>query len=213
MDIYIKEFTAGYSKKNPAVNIKSLHILNSEKIVLIEGKNCSGKTTFLKALVGAVPYSFGEIYLNGELLCKNNREDFLLKIGCCFIPGLSFDNYDLRGNFNLYKLLYSDYSIDFLDELVNLLDFEPFVNLKSKTLSLGKRKIADFIISLLNKPKLVLLDEPTANLDDQNLKIFVNAIEYLSQKYNMKFLISTNQSSSFFDLFTRKLKIENGVFI
>lgn len=213
MEIFIQEFTAGYSKNKPAVKVLNLHILNSDNVVLIEGQNSSGKTTFLKSLVGVVPYSTGEIYFDEELFCKSNREDFLLKIGCCFIPGLAVENYNLKENFNLYKLLYPDYSIDFLEELVDLLEFEPYKNLKTKTLSLGKRKIADFIIALLNKPRLVLLDEPTANLDEQNLQIFIHAIEYLSLNYDMQFLITTNHTFSFTSILSRRLKIENGVIV
>ena len=68
---------------------------------------------------------------------------------------------------------------------------------KAGKLSLGRRKFIDFALCLIHEPEIIFLDEPTANLDATSMGIMLDAIQYLSEKKQMSFLIATNESDHF----------------
>lgn len=210
MNIQLKNVIAGYSKDVPAISIDNLLILNSDKFLIINGSNSSGKTTFLKSLIKGVPYNSGEIYYDDVLLTSTTRTEIVKKMGFCLIPGLSYTNLSLTQNLKLYKNLYNYYSEHFVIELVIKLNFEKYMNVKISSLSIGKKKIADFIISVFHKPQIVILDEPTSNLDEDFINIFINTISFLNRDEGMQFIIATNNLSNFKNLDFKEICIEDG---
>ncbi|MHA8056981.1 ATP-binding cassette domain-containing protein [Aquirufa nivalisilvae] len=209
MNISINDLIAGYDKK-PAIILNNFEIRESDRIIIVEGKNSSGKTSFLKSLVKATPNNSGEIYFDDILFSEKTRSGIIKKIGFCLITGLSYPHLSLVQNIGLYKLLYDDYSINFVDELIEKLNFQTYKNLKCSSLSIGKRKIADFIIAVFHHPELVILDEPIANLDSETIERLITTISFLVENEGMQFIIASNDIENFNHLKYRKIQIADG---
>jgi ABC-type multidrug transport system ATPase subunit len=207
MNIRAKNLTAGYAKGIPAVSIDELYIAESSKINLIKGQNGAGKTTFLKGLIQALPYHSGEITYGDLKFCERNRNAIMNMLGFCFTTGLSYPNMTLMENISLFQLLYKNKSQAFSEEIIELLQIESIIEVKAGKLSLGRRKFIDFALCLMHEPEVVFLDEPTANLDATSMGIMLDAIQYLTKKKQMSFLIATNESDQFKSLVSNEILI------
>jgi ABC-type multidrug transport system ATPase subunit len=207
MNIRAKNLTAGYTKGIPAVSIDELSIPESSKINLIKGQNGAGKTTFLKALIKALPYHSGEITYGDLKFCERNRNEIMNKLGFCFTTGLSYPNMTLMENISLFQLLYKNKSQAFSEEIIELLQIESIIDVKAGKLSLGRRKFIDFALCLMHEPEVVFLDEPTANLDATSMEIMLDAIQYLTEQKQMSFLIATNESDHFKSFLSNEILI------
>lgn len=210
MNVHIENFTAGYSKQIPILFIEELRISDSDKVVLIKGKNSAGKTTCLNSFIKALPFCSGHIYYNNILWNNKSRMAILNSLGFCLIPGLSYGNMTLLENLSLYKLIYRTNFNQFMEEIIHQLDFHEFINQKCDSLSLGKRRIADFIISISHKPQMVFLDEPTAHLDKESINLLESTIGHLVANEEMQFIIATNDDTNFKSLEVKIIQIKDG---
>jgi len=94
----------------------------------------------------------------------------------------------------------------------NLLDQLNLLHLKDKfpaELSGGERQRIAFLRSLVNKPKLVLADEPTGNLDSENTSIIMELISSFRDKYNIAFIVATHDHNVT-KICDRILNLKNG---
>lgn len=138
MNIRANNLTAGYTKSIPTVSIDELSISESSKINLVKGQNGAGKTSFLKALIQALPYHSGEIYYDELRFNERNRHVIMNKLGFCFTTGLSYPNMTLMENISLFQLLYKNKSNSFSEEIIALLQIESIIDIKAGKLSLGQ---------------------------------------------------------------------------
>ena len=161
------------------INIRSLkktygntHALRGVNLQIPEGKiygligsNGSGKTTLIKTIVGAIQPSSGSISVFGMDPQKNKWEIRKL-IG--YMPQTSslFESLNIRDNITFFG---KAYNLDNLDKEVN--EIIEFTELKERendpiyTFSGGMKKRVSLACALIHKPKLLLLDEPTAAVD------------------------------------------------
>ncbi len=159
--------TVNLSKKYDDINI-----LNDISITLPEngifgilGKNGAGKTTFLAMLMGLVTPTNGEIYIFEESLRKKKYE-ILSKINFQSPYVELPKKMTVIQNLIFYARLYNvhDYNTQ-ISRLTLDLDVKGLLSKKYGTLSSGQKTRVNLCKALLNKPKLLLLDEPTASLD------------------------------------------------
>jgi ABC-2 type transport system ATP-binding protein len=132
------------------------------------GPNGAGKTTTLKMLSGLLYPTGGEISVLGFTPSRRQR-DFLRQITLVMgqrnqlawdIPAL--DSFDL--NRAVYQIPRSDFK-QTVAELIELLDLEAIVRKPVRNLSLGERMKVEIAGSLLHRPRVLFLDEPTIGLD------------------------------------------------
>lgn len=209
MNIQAREIQVGYLKNQVVLSVSSVVIDETDKFVLIKGDNGSGKTTLIRALIDAMPYRSGQIYVNGQLLTKHNRNEHLKNMGFCLTTGLSYSNMSLRQNFRIYDLIY-DAQISLFDDLVERFRLQQIIDLPISTLSLGKRKLADIVLALSHSPALVFMDEPTANLDAETISLLSDTLDYYSFNLNMQFVIATNEADVFSNVVSKEIFIQNG---
>ncbi len=132
------------------------------------GPNGSGKTTTLKCVAGLLTPTEGEVEVLG-FTPSQRRPEFLQRLG--FVMGQRWQlNPDLPvlESFELHRVIYDlDRAAftDTRDELMALLDLEQLVRQPARKLSLGQRMRCEFVVALLHRPSVVLLDEPTLGLD------------------------------------------------
>ena len=150
-----------------AVNGISFDIAEAEIVGLL-GPNGAGKSTTIKMLTGVLFPSAGEINVLGFVPFRD-RKRYVSHIGAVFgqksqliwdIPPLD----SFRLNKAIYGIPDEVYNAQ-LDKMVDLLDLHSVITRPTRVLSLGERMKCEFIMSMLHKPKVVFLDEPTIGVD------------------------------------------------
>lgn len=132
------------------------------KITAIVGPNGSGKTTIIKSILGLVKPDKGEILINNKSVIKEHlyRKDIGYMPQVASFP----DNLTVTEVFNMISDLRKQ-SVNGNANLINILQLEPEMNKKIKTLSGGNKQKVSACIALMFNPKIIILDEPTAGLD------------------------------------------------
>jgi ABC-2 type transport system ATP-binding protein len=138
------------------------------EIVGFLGPNGAGKTTTLKMLSGLLYVSGGDARVLGHVPSKRER-DFLRRISLV-MGNRNQLQWDLPAldSFELHRSIYQIPRPDFLalrDELVELLEIGDLVRKPVRQLSLGERMKVEIVGSLLHRPQVLFLDEPTIGLD------------------------------------------------
>ncbi|MEM0014848.1 MAG: ABC transporter ATP-binding protein [Thermofilum sp.] len=161
----VSNLKAGYGKMVVLQGI-SLSVRKGE-IVAVLGPNGAGKTTLLNALFGIATIHGGEALFEGRPLQKMRTHE-IVKAGISYAPQLDnvFPNLTVFENLQMGSFIRSDPAIrSDIEEMFNLFpEIERRRNQKAKTLSGGERQMLAVARALMTKPKLLLLDEPTAGL-------------------------------------------------
>ena len=175
------------------------------------GPNGAGKTTVIKLMLGLQKISSGEIYINGF----NVDKDFVRAIDKV---GAIVENPDFymylsgRKNLELRARLYKDISKERIDEVVKLVGLENRIDDKVSKYSLGMRERLGIASALLNKPNLLVLDEPTNGLDPEGIKKLKDILKSLSEK-GISIFISSHILSELDNFCNRICIIKNGKII
>ena len=168
-------------KTTIAVNNISLEIEKNSTLGLL-GPNGCGKTTSIGMMLGLITPSSGEILIDGMPLNSKNRIE-LLSLMNFASPYIELPKkLTVIQNLEVYARLYGvKRRSDRIHELVEDLNLKKFLYKKTGELSSGQKNRVSLAKSLINKPKLLFLDEPTASLDP-DVGDFVR--EYLEQYKN-----------------------------
>jgi ABC-2 type transport system ATP-binding protein len=150
--------------RNLAVDDVSFHV-NSNEIVGLLGPNGAGKTTTINMVLGVLEPTAGNISIAGVDLARDRS----VALGCtnfaavyAQLPG----NLTLYQNLRVFGLIYGVKQLNSrIDELLREFDLMRFRDIKCGVLSSGEQTRASLAKAMLNRPRLLLLDEPTASLD------------------------------------------------
>ena len=148
-----------------AVNNISFEI-NKNKTLGLLGPNGCGKTTSIGMMLGLITPTSGKIFINGVNLEPKNRIE-LLRLMNFASPYIELPKkLTVRQNLDVYARLYGVKEIkQRTEEMIEDLNLQTFINKKTGELSSGQKNRVALAKSLINKPKLLFLDEPTASLD------------------------------------------------
>ncbi len=147
-----------------AVDGVSFHVGRNEIVGLL-GPNGAGKTTTINMILGVLEPSSGRIQIQGVDLASHRSQ----ALGCTNfaavyapVPG----NLTVYQNLRIFGMIYSvDRLGARIEELLAQFDLQKFRDVKSGVLSSGEQTRVSLAKALLNRPRLLLLDEPTASLD------------------------------------------------
>ena len=147
------------------------------------GPNGCGKTTSIGMMLGLITPTSGEIFINEIKLEPKNRIELLSSMNFAS-PYIELPKkLTVKQNLDVYARLYGVKDIEVrVEEMVEDLNLQEFLNKKTGELSSGQKNRVTLAKSLINKPKLLFLDEPTASLDP-DVGDFVR--EYI-EKYKKK---------------------------
>lgn len=167
MSEYILEtnnLTKQFGKKK-AVDSVNMHVKEGEIYGFI-GRNGAGKTTFLKMIANLLHKSDGQIELFGSCDLKKSRD----KIGVLIEnPGL-FPTMTAYDNLKMKCMICNVKDVDKkIKEVLELVGLEKVAKKKTKNFSLGMKQRLGLALTLINNPKLLLLDEPINGLDPQGI--------------------------------------------
>ena len=155
-------------KNNPVIKDISME-LQSGAVYGFKGINGSGKTMLMRLISGLIRPSQGEISMNGKILGKDIS--FPNSIGV-FLENPAF--LDAYSGFNNLKLLASIKSVASDDDIRNTLlrvGLDPDSNKKYKKYSLGMKQRLGIAAATMEKPEIVILDEPTNSLDEDGVDL------------------------------------------
>ena len=148
-----------------AVNDISFEI-EKNKVMGLLGPNGCGKTTSIGMMLGLITPTSGQIFINGIALEPKNRIK-LLSLMNFASPYIELPKkLTVRQNLEVYARLYGVREIkQRTNEMIEDLNLQKFLKKKTGELSSGQKNRVALAKSLINKPKLLFLDEPTASLD------------------------------------------------
>jgi len=162
----VSKLRSGYGKM---VVLQDVNISVREgEIVAVLGPNGAGKTTLLNSIFGLATIHSGEIIFEGKPIHKMSPHD-IVRVGISYAPQLDnvFPNLTVLENLQMGSFIRgNDPTIENdIEEVFNLFpEIERRKNQKAKTLSGGERQMLAVARALMSKPKMLLLDEPTAGL-------------------------------------------------
>ncbi len=193
--IKIENLFKNYGNKE-VLNDINLEI-NQGEILSILGKNGVGKTTLLSIILKMIESSSGSIkFKNVDIKDINNKEYY------------SDINIVLENSQNIYyymtgleNILYfgslygynKEKILTNINDWIDLFELRDAINKKVSIYSRGMIQKLSIIISLINKPKLLLLDEPTLGLDVYSKRKMMDMIKILSKKENITIILTTHQ--------------------
>ena len=148
-----------------AVNNISFEIEKNKTLGLL-GPNGCGKTTSIGMMLGLITPTAGQIFINEIKLEPKNRIEILSLMNFAS-PYIELPKkLTVKQNLEIYARLYGVKKIsDRISEMTEDLNLKDFLNKKTGELSSGQKNRVSLAKSLINKPKLLFLDEPTASLD------------------------------------------------
>ena len=164
MFIEIKELSKFYNT-SLAVNKISFEV-NKNKTLGLLGPNGCGKTTTIGMILGLVSPSEGEILIENKNINKFKRDEILQRFNFASPYVELPKKLTVKQNLEIYGRLYGVENLNYrIKEISNDLDIKNFFNKKTGELSSGQKNRVSLAKSLINKPEILLLDEPTASLD------------------------------------------------
>lgn len=146
-----------------AVDGISIHVEKGECLALL-GPNGAGKTTVCEILEGLRDADEGSVKLFGLELSKN-KDELLQKIGVQLQETNLYGRFTVKETLNLFASFYKDFVP--VNDIIKLMRLEAKENDLLKNLSGGQKQRVYLGSSLINKPELLFLDEPTTGLDPQ----------------------------------------------
>jgi cell division transport system ATP-binding protein len=208
----------GVIRQQERTIVKGLNFeLAKNEIVFLIGKTGSGKSSVLKLLYGELPLEEGTGSVVGFDLMQLKKKD---------IPslrrkiGIVFQDFQLLTDRTVYKNLefvlkatgWTDKSLidQRIEEVLNIVSLKDKLHTMPFALSGGEQQRITIARALLNKPELILADEPTGNLDPETSEEIMRVLIAIAAEQNTGILMATHDMS-LVDKFPNKvLRVENG---
>ena len=195
-----------------AVKNISFDVEEGEMIAFI-GPNGAGKSTTIKMLTGILFKDEGEIKVL-DLEPSKSRKKLAYKIGTVFGQKeqlwMHLTPYD---NFKFFAAIYDIPEKDAeerIEELSKLFELNEFINTPVRNLSLGQRIRSEIVASLIHKPKILFLDEPTIGLDPVVKENIRKLIKKMNKEYNTTIFLTSHDVLDIEKLCKRVIIVNNG---
>ncbi|WP_250675113.1 ABC transporter ATP-binding protein [Paraclostridium ghonii] len=215
----VENLTKTYGEgENKVEALKNINLsINKGEFVAIIGASGSGKSTLLHLLGGLDRPSTGKVIIDEKSIYDYNDDELSIfrrrKVGFIFqffnlIPVL-----DVEENIELPVILDNEKADKkYLDEIINILNLNERRNHLPSELSGGQQQRVSIGRALINKPSIVLADEPTGNLDSKNTRDVIELLKLTARKFNQTLILITHDT----DIATmadRVITIEDGEII
>ncbi len=167
--------------------------------MLVHGASGSGKTTLLHIIAGIIRPGTGSISINGTIVSGLTAKEMDAfrgeNIGMIFQQHYFFQGMNIFENLMAaQKLSGSKPDKQHLFTLMHDLDIFTLKDSRPETLSQGEQQRFSIARALANKPLLVLADEPTSSLDDQNCLKFIEMMKSSINNYKTSWIIATHDN-------------------
>ena len=209
MKLEVKNLSKKFNNVN-AVNNVSFTIEKNKTLGLL-GPNGCGKTTSIGMMLGLISPSSGKILIDDQAFNSSNRIEMLSVMNFAS-PYIELPKkLTVIQNLEIYARLYGVKDINSrIEELSEELDLKVFLNKKTGELSSGQKNRVSLAKSLVNKPKLLFLDEPTASLDPDIGDFIRKYLENYKSKNQLTILLASHNMQEVEKLCDSIIMMKNG---
>ena len=211
--VELKNISIFYNKRQI---LKNLNLkINEREILGMLGPNGVGKSTIFNLITGLKEADYGEVIIDG-INCTNypiNERFTKFKLGLVPQYGGSIQDLTLYENLVLVSEIHikeKDLRKFRIDKLISQFEFESLLNIKAKHLSGGEKKKLVIAMALVNKPKILLLDEPFAALDILTIKMLQEIILNLQSTEEISIVICDHQARDLLNCVNRAIILSKG---
>ena len=191
MFIEIKKLTKIYNNYL-AVNKINFQIKKNDTLGLL-GPNGCGKTTTIGMILGLVSPSAGEIIIENKNINSFRRDEILKRFNFASPYVELPKKLTVKQNLEIYGRLYGINNLSVrINEISSDLDIKSFFERKTGELSSGQKNRVSLAKSLINKPEILLLDEPTASLDPDIGDFIRSYIQEYKSKNKITILLASH---------------------
>tara|TARA_B100000579_G_scaffold420279_1_gene419794 strand:+ start:576 stop:1352 length:777 start_codon:yes stop_codon:yes gene_type:complete len=214
--IELKKISMFYNKREILNNL-SLKI-NKQEVLGMLGPNGVGKSTIFHIITGLKDPSYGKVYINGTDCTNLPIYERATRFRLGYVPqyGGFIQDLSLLDNLKLVAEIHiKDKNIrqSKIDKIISQFEFDPLLNIKSKNLSGGQKKKLVIAMSLINDPKILLLDEPFAALDILTIKMLQEIIVSLQEMEKITVVVCDHQARDLLSCVDRAIVLSNGKII
>ena len=195
-----------------AVKRINFNIKKNQTLALL-GPNGCGKTTTIGMLLGLITPSSGQIFINESEL--NYKDHQFLNIMNFASPYVELPKkLTVLENLKVYGRMYLIKNLkDKIEQIVEDLNLKNFLNKKTGELSSGQKNRVSLAKSLINNPKILLLDEPTASLDPDTGDYIRSYLEKYKTENNISILLASHNMDEVMRLSDYVLMMKEGQII
>ena len=204
MILELKDIKGGYTKNVDILRGVSLSIEEGEALGII-GLNGSGKTTLGKSIMNMLPHQSGTIILDGENISELSTSEIASRgISIMHQGGKVFDSLTVDENLSLAGKMSSEFQ-----KLIPLLQ-EGIGRRMADRLSGGQRHQLALAMALLNRPRLVILDEPSAGLSPKAVDDMYSILSTVKKELGISIILIEQNISKAISFCDRSLLIAQG---
>ena len=188
------------------------------KTNLIIGQSGSGKTVFLKCLLGLFDYEEGSISYDGKIfsqLTEDEKRNLRAKIGMVFQGSALFDSMTIAENVMFPLQMFTNQSksemqdrVDFVLKRVNLEDAHHKMPSEA---SGGMQKRVAIARAIVNNPKYLFCDEPNSGLDPKTAIVIDNLIQEITDEYQITTVINSHDMNSVMEIGEKIVFLKDGL--
>ena len=196
--------------KGKSIILKDIEFeVRSGETVCLLGRNGAGKTTLLRAMLGAEPLQAGQSLVRGLDMHQPERQQVLSDIGAAIYPN-SFYNYLSAAENLLITQRYYGSTRFSLNEILERFELIEVSKRPASRLSAGMQQRLLLALSFINRPDLLLLDEPFNTVDRDNTKIILRQLSDLQREFNTTILLTSHSLPDVEVLYNRVLLLKAG---
>lgn len=187
--------TFSYTKES-FFNFPDIKLSKSESLLIL-GKSGIGKTTLLHLLAGILSPDNGSIFINDNNISsfRNKKLDAFRgkHIGIIFQNTIAISSLTVFENLQA-RLYFSGIpnQKEAIETILNQLDLVSVKNQKPNTLSTGQLQRLGIALGVIHEPDIILADEPTSSLDDENCELVIDLLKSQAKKSNANLIIITH---------------------
>lgn len=196
--VTIENLTFQYQQKEQSFSFPDITLQKDEDLLIL-GKSGVGKTTFLHLIAGLLKPNTGTISIHKNLInsLSNNKLDTFRgeNIGLVFQQNYAIQSLSVIENLEA-RLFFSKKTINKseIENLLTELDLIQLKNRKIQQLSVGQLQRLGIALSVVHNPKVILADEPTSSLDDENCAIVIDLLKKQAKKNSANLIAITHDS-------------------
>ena len=205
----VKSLTFTHEGQNQ-ICFPDISLSNNEGLIVI-GNSGSGKTTLINLIAGLIKPDSGDITLNQTKYNELSLDDLDIfrgkNIGLIFQKPHFIRNLNVLENLSLSThLSRNKVKKEIFEETLSEVGLSEKVNVRPNELSEGEQQRLSIAMALVKEPSIILADEPTSSLDDNNCNKVISLLKAFSQKKGCKLIIVTHDIR-IKDLFKKKISL------
>lgn len=193
-------------------------VFEKGKTSLVIGTSGSGKTVFLKCLLGLHKPNSGEIIYDGRLLSKikdDERSNLRAEMGMVFQGSALFDSMNILENvmfpLKMFTKQNSSEMADRADEVLKRVNLPDAHSKMPSEASGGMQKRVAIARAIVNNPKYLFCDEPNSGLDPKTAMVIDNLIQEITDEYNITTVINTHDMNSVMEIGEKIVFLKDGL--